>query len=135
MLLDATKFYRDDSVFVACREVQKRELKQYGIVKPKGQVFDDSPTRFSEVVEKPEIEEAPSHLAVIGRMLLPYKILQNTYSIFHKSKQIGIEPHIISLINSYVEQNHDGYAVVIQNECYDCGSLAGYRSACRDFSK
>jgi UTP--glucose-1-phosphate uridylyltransferase len=52
-------------VVVAFEEVPRREVSKYGIAQPRGQV--DDVFELERVVEKPDIDNAPSNLAVAAR--------------------------------------------------------------------
>lgn len=53
---------------IGCERVPREKLSRYGILKVEG-------GRIVDLVEKPAPEEAPSDLAVAGRYLLPFAIL------------------------------------------------------------
>lgn len=57
---------------IALRRVPREEVSSYGIIagKPLGQGLWE----INDLVEKPDIDEAPSDLAVIGRYILPPEI-------------------------------------------------------------
>jgi UTP--glucose-1-phosphate uridylyltransferase len=67
---------------VALMEVPVQETNQYGVIK--GRLVPDTGGRLFEVldmVEKPQVEEAPSNLAIIGRYILTpsiFKALEET---------------------------------------------------------
>jgi UTP--glucose-1-phosphate uridylyltransferase len=57
---------------VALMKVPDSDVSMYGIID--GDVMDNRTHRVHSLVEKPELEVAPSNLAVIGRYLLPPEI-------------------------------------------------------------
>jgi len=64
---------------IAIQEVEHRDIKSYGIIKPKE--VKDGVYRVLDLVEKPNPAKAPSNLAVIGRYILTpniFKILKKT---------------------------------------------------------
>ena len=102
-------------------EVPREHTRQYGIVKTDG----SEPGVVSAIVEKPQPENAPSTLAVVGRYIL-------SPTIFHHLAQVraGAGGEI---------QLTDGIAAMMQEEKvlayrfkgmrYDCGSKLGYMQA------
>ena len=65
---------------LGCQEVPDDKVSAYGIVA--GSETDDKRLmRVSDMVEKPALEEAPSHMAVLGRYIIKpqiFSILENT---------------------------------------------------------
>lgn len=56
----------DASCAIAVEEVPKEQVSMYGIVKPAND-NDDGVFEITDLIEKPEREEAPSNLAIAGR--------------------------------------------------------------------
>lgn len=108
-------------------EVPREHTRQYGIVKTDG----GEPGVVSAIVEKPQPENAPSTLAVVGRYIL-------SPTIFHHLSQVraGAGGEI---------QLTDGIAAMMQEEKvlayrfkgirYDCGSKLGYLQAMVAYGK
>jgi UTP--glucose-1-phosphate uridylyltransferase len=108
-------------------EVPREHTRQYGIVKTDG----GEPGVVSAIVEKPQPENAPSTLAVVGRYIL-------SPTIFHHLAQVqaGAGGEI---------QLTDGIAAMMQEEKvlayrfkgmrYDCGSKLGYLQATVAYGK
>jgi UTP--glucose-1-phosphate uridylyltransferase len=108
-------------------EVPREDTRQYGIVKTDGA----EPGLVSAIVEKPQPENAPSTLAVVGRYIL-------SPTIFHHLAQVpaGAGGEI---------QLTDGIAAMMQEEKvlayrfngtrYDCGSKLGYLQAMVAYGK
>lgn len=57
---------------VALEEVEPAQTQRYGIIR--GREIDRGVWRIDDLVEKPTPAEAPSHLAVVGRYLLPGRL-------------------------------------------------------------
>ena len=55
---------------VAIMEVLREEVKRYGIIDAKPIQGDDRIFEIRDMVEKPQVSEAPSNLAIIGRYIL-----------------------------------------------------------------
>lgn len=112
-------FDRDGSSILAVEAVPHHSVNQYGIIELMNGM------RIKSVVEKPEIELAPSNLAVIGRYLLTPKIftcLQET-NLDHRG-EIQLTEGIQRLL-----QYESVLAYRIHGKRYDCGSKLGYLKA------
>ena len=74
---------------VALRVVPDKKIPNYGIVN--GEKIDSNILKLNQLIEKPEINEAPSNIAITGRYIL-------TPDIFDKIKEtevgIGDELHL-----------------------------------------
>jgi UTP--glucose-1-phosphate uridylyltransferase len=64
-----TSFERHGTSVVAAMEVERSQIKAYGSVAPAEEV-EPGLFRMADIVEKPDPDEAPSTLAVIGRYVL-----------------------------------------------------------------
>jgi len=62
-------FNRQQTSVIAAQEVERSQIGAYGVVAP-GEEVEPGVVRLTDIVEKPEPEEAPSNLAVIGRYVL-----------------------------------------------------------------
>lgn len=60
---------------VAVMDVDKQDVDKYGIIDP-GQAISDSLFQVKSFVEKPNVDEAPSTMAIIGRYLLTPEIFE-----------------------------------------------------------
>jgi len=101
-------------------EVDKENVSKYGIVKPGG---DKKSVRG--LVEKPNVENAPSCLASIGRYALTPEIFD---ILRHQEPGHGNE---IQLADSINKMALDGKVegVLFEGERFDCGSFQGYLKA------
>jgi UTP--glucose-1-phosphate uridylyltransferase len=62
-------FNRQQASVIAAQEVERSQIKAYGAVAP-GEEVEPGVFRLTDIVEKPDPDEAPSNLAVIGRYVL-----------------------------------------------------------------
>ena len=87
---------------------------------------------IDNVVEKPNIKDAPSNKAVIGRYILPVKI-------FSKLKNLkptkGGEIHITDAIQLLINDNEKFIAHNFSGKYLDCGSMEGYINSSKEISK
>ena len=116
---------------VAIQEVPKNQLNQYGIIAGKKIVNKDNVYLVSDMVEKPEIINAPSNMAIIGRYILTpdiFNILKNT----HPSKNGEVQ-----LTDALLEQakKEKVIAYKFHGKRFDCGSIEGYLKATNYFAK
>ena len=103
------------------QEVPEKDVNKYGIIKPLRKI-DERTVEVENFVEKPNVEEAPSRLAALGRYILEPKIfeyLKNTKP--GKGGEIQITDAILSMKN-------DGgklYAYNYEGLRYDTGDKFG----------
>ena len=104
---------------LAVEEVLPEHVSQYGVV------AINSAGRISKIVEKPELKDAPSSLAVVGRYILPpsiFKALETT------PKGRGGEIQLTDAIARILEE-----APILAHRFsgtrYDCGDKLGYLQA------
>ncbi len=108
---------------VAIEEVPIEETHKYGIIK--GRPVRDGVFQVDEMVEKPDMEDAPSNLAIIGRYILTSDI----FDIIRNTKPgKGGEVQITDALN---EQARRGSVVAykFKGKRFDCGSAKGYIDA------
>ena len=87
---------------------------------------------IKSVVEKPNIKQAPSNKAVIGRYILPI-------SIFKKLKDLkpnkGGEIHITDAIQLLINDNEKFIGHNFLGKYLDCGTMNGYIKSSMEISK
>ncbi len=121
---------------VALQEVPKEETSKYGIIE--GKLIDQSDDiyRVSSMVEKPNIEEAPSNLAIIGRYILDPEIFD---AIRTTKPGRGGEIQITDALMELAKKGRViGYK--FKGKRFDCGSVEGFVKATnwfyeKEFSK
>ena len=110
---------------VAAMEVPHEKTKAYGVL----DVQDDMGSMVSVkgMVEKPEPDDAPSNLAVIGRYILTPSVLQN---ISKAKKGAGGEIQLTDAIADEIGKEDGGvYGYRFRGQRFDCGSKAGFLQA------
>lgn len=76
-LVDAYEKSPDAGAIIAVQEIPKKYLNKYGVVSLKdGEYKDGGENILVDIVEKPEIEDAPTNLASYGRYLLSSDIFE-----------------------------------------------------------
>ncbi|MDH1557943.1 UTP--glucose-1-phosphate uridylyltransferase GalU [Pseudomonas chengduensis] len=108
---------------VAIQEVPIEEVSRYGVIA--GEALREDIFRIDSMVEKPNPEDAPSNLAIIGRYIL-------TPDIFSLIEQT--EPGKsgeIQITDALMKQAQQGcvLAYKFKGRRFDCGSAEGYVQA------
>jgi UTP--glucose-1-phosphate uridylyltransferase len=108
---------------VAVQEVPRADICLYGCIEP--EAMEANVVRVTRVVEKPDPEDAPSNLAVIGRYVL-------TPEIFDALRQVepghGGEVQLTDAINLLAKEQAV-YACVFDRARYDIGNRLDYLKA------
>ena len=116
---------------VAIEEVPMSQTNQYGIIT--GKLIQGSSDTYQviDMVEKPNLENSPSNMAIIGRYILTpdiFNILRNTKP--DKSGEIQITDALISQA-----KKGQVLAYKFQGKRFDCGSIKGYLDATNHYAK
>jgi len=114
---------------ISVEEVPCEKTRSYGVVDVES--FSGRSGRIRGVVEKPEPENAPSNLAIVGRYVLSsriFELLEHT-APDHRG-EIQITDAIATLLN---EQPVDAYQ--FEGRHYDCGSKLGFLQATVDLGR
>ncbi|GAB2702390.1 UTP--glucose-1-phosphate uridylyltransferase GalU [Paenibacillus thermoaerophilus] len=74
-------YERHRTSVIAAMEVPRTEVDRYGIIAPDGEAEGPRNHYISDLVEKPDVDSAPSRLAVIGRYIIEPDIFDILESI------------------------------------------------------
>ena len=109
---------------VAAMEVAPEKTSSYGIL----DVETDAGNllKVKGMVEKPEAEDSPSNLAVIGRYILSPSVLKN---LDEMKEGAGGEIQLTDAIAAEIENNHSVYGYRFAGQRFDCGSKSGFLQA------
>jgi len=128
VLAQMAKLYEQHQCcIVAIEDVPMESVNSYGIVD--GERIEDDLYRVTRMVEKPEPDEAPSSLGIIGRyILIPeiFEVLRNT------PKGKNDELQLTDALNTLAKQGKV-LAYRFRGKRFDCGSLPGYVAATNYF--
>jgi UTP--glucose-1-phosphate uridylyltransferase len=117
----AAEYERHGGSVVAVETVPAEDTASYGIV----EVDAGNDNQMTSIVEKPNPEDAPSNLAVVGRYLLDSSIFDKLENI---GKGAGGEIQLTDgIAELLVEKPVHAYAFT--GDRYDCGSKVGYLKA------
>ena len=103
------------------------EVHKYGVIK--GSELEDGVYVVTEMVEKPEPEEAPSNLAIIGRYILTpdiFDVIRQTPPGRNGEMQITDSLQIQATKNMVLAYRFKGRR-------FDCGSVDGFVAATNYF--
>jgi len=124
VLTQMVKLYeRYQCSIVAIEEVPREETFKYGVID--GEMEEDRIWRVKSMVEKPDPEEAPSNLAIIGRYILTpdiFELIRTTPPGKNGEMQIT---------DAIMRQAEQGKVIGYQfkGRRFDCGSVRGFIEA------
>lgn len=107
--------------------VPKDEVYRYGIVdcgnsEPNAGESAD----MRGVVEKPQPEDAPSRLSVIGRYILPYRVME---LLSDQPPGAGNEIQLTDAIDRLMQEGSSVQAFRMNGRTFDCGHIEGWLKA------
>ena len=118
------EIYRQtDSNVVAVENVPREQVSRYAVVETTGD--PGGAVRMKSIVEKPDPEEAPSTLAVVGRYIFTPAIMPLLETT---PRGAGNEIQLTDAIATLIEKE-GVYLCKFQGRRYDCGSILGYMKA------
>lgn len=106
---------------LAVMQVPEDEVSAYGVIDPDGEVKDGL-YNVKSFVEKPDKEDAPSNLAIIGRYLLTPEIFELLET---QERGAGNEIQLTDAIDR-LNQNSKVYAHEFKGKRFDVGNKFGY---------
>jgi len=129
LLQDMIKLYRRlKSPIIALQQVPMADVNKYGIIK--GLKEADNVYRIIDLVEKPEVKNAPSDLAIIGRYILTPDIFDILESAsFGKGGEIQLTDSLNVLL-----KKRPIYGYLFKGKRYDAGDKVGYLKAIVDLA-
>ncbi|MBV1862871.1 MAG: UTP--glucose-1-phosphate uridylyltransferase GalU [Rhodobacteraceae bacterium] len=109
---------------VAAMEVPPSKASAYGLLDIKEDM--GALVSVKGMVEKPEPEDAPSNLAVIGRYILTPGVMKNLRT---QAAGAGGEIQLTDAIAKEIEKYDNVFGFRFDGQRYDCGSKAGFLQA------
>ncbi|MHC4403813.1 MAG: UTP--glucose-1-phosphate uridylyltransferase [Planctomycetota bacterium] len=116
---------------IAFEEVPQEEVSQYGIAKPRGKVTEVF--ELDDLVEKPDVSEAPSNLAVAARYVLSPAI----FDYLEKTPPgKGDEIQLTDAIRALIKDGSKVLGVCLppDQSRFDIGNFESYFQAFMDFA-
>jgi UTP--glucose-1-phosphate uridylyltransferase len=105
--------------------VPENLVDQYGIVDVSEPPAEGQSAVMQGIIEKPAVHSAPSNLAVVGRYILPAKIMR---LLEQTPKGAGNEIQLTDAI-AMLQQSEAVEAYRMSGQTFDCGSKIGYLKA------
>lgn len=119
-------FQEHNAAQIMVESVPADKVQMYGIADCKGITPEaGESTAISGMIEKPSPAEAPSDLAVVGRYILPARVMQ----LLSETKPgAGDEIQLTDALDELLqEQSVEAYRMT--GKTYDCGNKLGYLQA------
>lgn len=116
---------------VMVEQVPQEDISKYGIADLEGKKLAPGESgKMHRMVEKPELEDAPSDLGVVGR----YVLSEKTWDLLAKTPPgAGGEIQLTDAIDALMEHEQvDAY--YMKGKSHDCGSKLGYMKANVDYA-
>mgnify|MGYP003337626526 CR=1 FL=1 len=107
---------------MASIKVKKNNVRRWGIYSVSDKLSKNN-FIINDVVEKPKKSQAPSNFAIIGRYILPKKIMKYLKNL--KPGQ-GKEIHITDAIRKLIKQGDKFHGNIFKGKYLDCGTITGY---------
>ena len=119
-------FEASNKTQLSVMEVNGPDISKYGVVLP-----GSEPGAVAGLVEKPDVDKAPSNLASIGRYVLTPDIFD---IIRNQPVGTGGEIQLADAINAQAT-NNAVEAVILNGRRFDCGSVQGYLDAIKHVAR
>ncbi|WP_353142270.1 UTP--glucose-1-phosphate uridylyltransferase GalU [Acinetobacter pragensis] len=119
------RFQASQAVQIMVEAVPEHMVDQYGIVDVAQPPLEGQSSVMQGIVEKPAVGLAPSNLSVVGRYILPAKIMQ---LLEQTPKGAGNEIQLTDAI-AMLQQTEAVEAYRMKGQTFDCGSKIGYLKA------
>ncbi|WP_273777769.1 UTP--glucose-1-phosphate uridylyltransferase GalU [Acinetobacter sp. GSS19] len=119
------RYQQSQAAQIMVEAVPDHLVDQYGIVEV-AQIPDEGESELMQgIIEKPAVGTAPSNLSVVGRYILPAKIMQ---LLEQTPKGAGNEIQLTDAI-AMLQQTDPVEAYRMSGQTFDCGSKLGYLKA------
>ena len=125
-LMDVFDEYK--TTILGVQEVHLNDVKKYGIVK--GMHIEKGVHKVKDLIEKPDIDKAPSNIAILGRYIITpqiFDILEHT--IPGKNNEIQLTDALKELLVKEAM-----YAYEFNGRRYDVGDRLGFLEATVDYA-
>ncbi|PJF04565.1 UTP--glucose-1-phosphate uridylyltransferase GalU [Acinetobacter seifertii] len=120
-----SRYDESNAAQIMVEAVPDHLVDQYGIVDVAQSPNEGESIAMQGIVEKPAVGSAPSNLSVVGRYVLPARIMQ---LLENTPKGAGNEIQLTDAI-AMLQQTDMVEAYRMQGQTFDCGSKLGYLKA------
>ncbi|WP_073508278.1 UTP--glucose-1-phosphate uridylyltransferase GalU [Streptobacillus notomytis] len=115
--------------FIGVQKVPKKDLNKYGIIK-QGKKVDNNTYEIENFIEKPNIEDAPSEFAALGRYILEPQI----FKYLKEEKPVDFEIQLTPAILKMAQKGDSKlYSYEFEGLRYDTGDKFGMFKANVEF--
>ena len=125
LFLMMQRFEQSQAAQIMVEAVPDHLVDQYGIVDVEQSPAEGESMVMQGIVEKPAVGTAPSNLSVVGRYVLPAKIMQ---LLEQTPKGAGNEIQLTDAI-AMLQKTEVVEAYRMKGQTFDCGSKIGYLKA------
>lgn len=123
-----SQFEYNQSTILGVQKVKNEDVTKYGIVN--GNLISDSLYKVKELIEKPELNNAPSNIAILGR----YIITPQIFNILESTKPSKNEEIQLTDALNELSKKEDVYAYEFEGKRYDIGDKIGFLKANLEFA-
>lgn len=116
------------TTILGVQSVPKNDVNKYGIVK--GRFIEDGVYKVKDLVEKPDIDKAPSDIAILGRYIITPKIFE---ILEHTQPGKGGEIQLTDALKELLSIEAM-YAYTFKGKRYDVGDRLGFLQATVEFA-
>ena len=119
---------RFNSSVISIEHVTPEKISSYGIIS--GEEIEPNLIKVLNIIEKPELDKAPSNMGTVGRYVFVPEIFDYLKSL---SPGIGNEIQLTDAIQQLIK-DYPVYAYKFNGKRYDTGNKLGYIEAIVDFA-
>jgi UTP--glucose-1-phosphate uridylyltransferase len=119
---------RYQSSILGVQEVEREDVSKYGIVD--GVKLEERVFRVKGLVEKPDVEKAPSRIAILGRYIISPAIFE---ILAHTRPGKGGEIQLTDALQE-LAQKEAIYAYIFEGRRYDVGNRQGFLEATVEYA-
>ncbi len=107
---------------IAVQEVAIEQISSYGVIAIEKKI-DENCYKIASLVEKPKPQDAPSHLAIVGRYVLHHDLFQFIPQTPLQSSKEILLPETINLM---IQHGYPVFAYKIKGQRFDTGTPQGW---------
>ena len=116
---------------IAVQEVPKERISSYGVIDIKRKI-DENLYEISQLIEKPDLDQAPSNFATIGRYVLSSKLF-DVLAVTKPGAKGEIQ--LTDAIDHMLQQGEKVLAYKVEANRFDIGNIPGWLQANYYFAK
>ena len=122
-------FEKTGSPVICVEEVPMENISSYGVIDPESNEGDIY--KIKGLVEKPNREDAPSNLGIVGKYIVTPEVLACLREVERKE---GEEIRLIDGFRRYIEKGGSIYGYKFKGKRYDTGDKWGWIKATIDYT-